>query len=98
MQLCPIEIFWHPPPKKYRKHSTYPKIWELELLLDTRKQDMSTNIRLNLLKMTFKYYVIFLGGEGGGVIKRSFCIAGGGGGVQDRSKKDHMIFERSLTS
>ena len=46
--------------------------------------------------MSFKYYVIFWGGEGG-VIKRSFCITRGGGGVQDRSKKDHIIVERSLT-
>ena len=31
-QLCsyaPIEIFWHPPPKKFRKHATSPKILEL---------------------------------------------------------------------
>ena len=31
-QLCsyaPIEFFWHPPPKKFRKHATSPKILEL---------------------------------------------------------------------
>ena len=46
--------------------------------------------------MSSKNYAIFWGG-GWEVIKRSHWITGGRGGGQDRPKKDHIIFERSLT-
>ena len=54
-------------------------------------------ICLNLRQMSSKNFAIFWGG-GGEVIKRSHWITGGrGGGGQDGPKKDHIIFERSLT-
>ena len=53
-------------------------------------------IYLNLRQMSSKNYAIFWGG-GGEVIKRSHWITGGRGGGQDGPKKDHIIFERSLT-
>ena len=45
-------------------------------------------------KTRTKNHVIFLGG--GGVIKRSFWITWGRGGVYLGPKKDHMVFECSL--
>ena len=42
--------------------------------------------------MSFKYYVIFRGD--GGLSLKDYIVSQGGG--QDRPKKDHIIFERSL--